>query len=67
MNMPTVKAAITFVKTCEINKSDLNKMCKRFNIFMDEKATKEEMIERFVNSTLGVKLKNKTVNKHKTK
>ena len=67
MIMESVKAATTFVKTCEISKSDLSKLCKRHNLFVSEKATKEEIITLFVNSTIGVKLKKKSTNKFKTK
>jgi len=67
MIMDSVKAAVTFVKTCEINKSDLSKLCKRYNLFLGEKATKDEIITLFVNSTIGVKLKKKSTNKFKTK
>ena len=67
MIMDSVKAAATFVKTCDINKSDLSKLCKRYNLFVGEKATKEEIIALFVNSTLGTKLKKKANNKFKTK
>jgi hypothetical protein len=67
MIMESVKAAISFVKASEISKSDLNKLCKRYNLFVSEKATKEEIITLFVNSTLGVKLKKKSINRFKTK
>ncbi|MBC8060279.1 MAG: hypothetical protein H7Y18_06395 [Clostridiaceae bacterium] len=67
MIMESVKAAVTFIKTCEITKSDLSKLCKRYNLFVAEKATKEEIITLFVNSTLGIKLKKKSNNKFKTK
>ena len=67
MIMDSIKAATTFVKNCEISKSDLSKLCKRYNLFIGEKATKEEIITMFVNSTLGVKLKKKATNKFKTK
>ena len=67
MIMDSVKAATAFVKTCEISKSDLSKLCKRYNLFVGEKATKEEIITLFVNSTIGVKLKKKVINKFKTR
>lgn len=67
MIMDSVKAATTFMKTCEISKSDLSKLCKRYNLFVGEKATKEEIVTLFVNSTLGVKLKKKSINKFKTR
>jgi hypothetical protein len=65
--MDSLKSANSYMKTCEITKSDLNKMCKRYNIFVDSKATKEEMITRFINETVGVKLKNKAKNRYNTK
>ena len=65
--MDSIKAANEFMKTCEISKSDLNKLCKRYNVFIVEKATKEATINTFVNSTLGVKLKKKSANKYNTK
>ncbi|MGH4125247.1 MAG: hypothetical protein ACREV6_20210 [Clostridium sp.] len=64
MIMTSVKAAKSFVKTCEISKGDLGKLCKRYNIFVEGKATKEDIIDRFVNETLGIKLKNKVINKY---
>lgn len=67
MVMDSVKAATTFVKTCEISKSDLSKLCKRYNLLVGEKATKEEIITLFVNSTIGVKLKKKVINKFNTR
>lgn len=67
MVMDSVKAATAFVKTCEISKSDLSKLCKRYNLFVGEKATKDEIITLFVNSTIGVKLKKKATNKFKTR
>ena len=67
MIMESVKAAITFMKTCEISKSDLSKLCKRHNLLLGEKATKEEIITLFVNSTIGAKLKKKSSNRFKTR
>ena len=67
MIMDSVKVATAFVKTCEINKSDLSKLCKRYNLFVGEKATKDEIITLFVNSTIGAKLKKKATNKFKTR
>lgn len=67
MVMDSVKSASAYIKTCEISKSDVSKLCKRYNIFVDSKATKEEMITLFINSTIGVKLKKKTKNKYNTK
>jgi len=64
MVMTSAKAAKTFVKTCEISKGDIGKLCKRYNVFVEGKATKEEMIDRFVNETIGVKLRNKVINKY---
>lgn len=64
MVMTSVKAGKSFMNTCEINKSDLGKLCKRHNIFIEGKATKEDMVDRFVNETLGVKLRNKVINKY---
>lgn len=67
MIMSNVKDAVSFMKTSDITKSDLNRLCKRYDIFIEEKATKEEIITRFVNSTLGVKLRKKVINKHHTR
>ena len=67
MIMASVKAALTFVKTSDISKSDLSKLCKRYNLFVGEKATKDEIITLFVNSTVGVKLKKKSINKFNTR
>jgi hypothetical protein len=67
MVMPSVKNAVAFIKDSDITKSDLTKLCKRYNIIIEIKVTKEKMIDMFVNSTLGVKLKKKTINKYNTK
>lgn len=68
MIMPTVKSAIAYIKTCDINKADLSKLCKRYNIdIIEGKVTKEEIIDRFVKETLGVKLRKKAINKYNTK
>lgn len=67
MVMTSVKSAISYIKTCDINKSDFNKLCKKYNIFIEPKATKEEMIERFIDSTLRAKLIKKSANRHNTK
>jgi hypothetical protein len=67
MVMDSVKSATSYMKTCDISKSDLSKMCKRYNIFVDSKATKEEILTRFINETVGVKLKNKAKNRYNTK
>ncbi|MBK1811152.1 hypothetical protein JHL18_10975 [Clostridium sp. YIM B02505] len=68
MVMSSVKSAITFIKTSDINKADLVKLCKRYNInIIEGKATKEEIIDRFVKETLGVKLRKKAVHRYNTK
>ena len=67
MVMDSVKSANAYMKTCEISKSDLSKLCKRYNILVESKATKEELINTFVNLTIGVKLKKKAKNKYNTK
>jgi hypothetical protein len=67
MVMPSVKSAITYMQDSDITKADLSKLCKRYNIVIEIKVTKEKMIDIFVNSTLGVKLKKKAVNKYSTK
>ncbi len=65
--MTSVKTAKSFINTCEISKGELSKLCKRYNVFVEGKATKEEIIDRFINETLGVKLKKKAVNKYNNK
>jgi hypothetical protein len=65
--MTSVKTAKSFIKTCDISKADLGKLCKRYNVFVEGKATKEEIIDRFISQTLGVKLRNKVINKYNTK
>jgi len=67
MVMDSIKAATAYMKTCEVTKSDLIKMCKKYDIFIAPKATKEDIIDRFVSSTLGVKLTKKAVHKFHTK
>jgi hypothetical protein len=67
MIMDSVKSANAYMKTCDISKSDLSKLCKRYNIFVQGKETKEEMITIFVNSTIGEKLKKKAKNRFNTK
>lgn len=62
--MCSVKDAVNFMKTSDITKSDLTKLCKRYDIFVEAKSTKEEIINRFVSSTVGVKLRKKEINKH---
>ena len=65
--MSSIKTAKSFINTCDISKGDLGKLCKRYNVFVEGKATKEEIIDRFINETLGVKLKKKVINKYNTK
>ena len=65
--MSSVKDAVNFMKTSDISKSDLNKLCKRYDIFIEAKTTKEEIINRFVSSTIGVKLRKKVINKYHTR
>lgn len=67
MVMATVKAGKSFFKTCDISKGDLSKLCKKHDIFIVDKATKEDMIDRFVAETLGVKLRKKAINRYNTK
>jgi len=65
--MTSVKSAKSFINTCEISKGDLGKLCKRYNVFVEGKATKDEIIDRFISETLGVKLRNKAINRYNTK
>lgn len=65
--MTSVKTAKSFIQTCDISKGDLGKLCKRYNVFVEGKATKEEIIDRFISETLGVKLKKKVINRYNTK
>jgi hypothetical protein len=65
--MDSVKDANAFMKTCEISKSDMSKMCKKHDIFIETNATKEEMINRFISSTVGKKIRKKAINKYNTK
>jgi len=65
--MTSIKTAKSFISTFDISKSDLSKLCKKFNIFVEGKSTKEEMIDRFLGETLGKKLKNKVINKYNTR
>lgn len=67
MVMTSVKTAKSFINNCDISKGDLGKLCKRYNVFVEGKATKEEIVDRFISETLGVKLKKKVVNKYNTK
>jgi len=65
--MTSVKSAKSFINTCDISKGDLGKLCKRYNVFVEGKATKDEIIDRFISETLGVKLRNKVINRYNTK
>ena len=67
MVMPTVKSAVAFIQASDISKADLAKLCKKHNIVIEIKVTKEKLIDIFVNSTLGVKLKKKKTFKYCTK
>ena len=67
MVMTSVKTAKSFINTCDISKSDLGKLCKRYNVFVEGKATKDDIIDRFISETLGIKLKNKVINKYNTR
>ena len=67
MVMSSVKSAKSFVNTCDISKGDLSKLCKRYNVFVEGKATKDEIIDRFISETVGVKLRNKVINKYNTR
>lgn len=65
--MTSIKNAKSFMDTCDINKSDLGKLCKKYNVFIEGKSTKDEIIDRFLVETLGKKLRKKVINKHNTK
>ncbi|MBU3180770.1 hypothetical protein [Clostridium psychrophilum] len=65
--MTSIKTAKSFITTYDISKRDLGKLCKKFNIFVESKATKDEMLDRFLGETLGKKLRNKVINKHNTR
>jgi hypothetical protein len=67
MVMPNVKSAVTYMQDSNITKADLSKLCKRYNIIIEIKVTREKMIDIFVNSTLGVKLTKKAANKYNTR
>jgi len=67
MVMTSVKAAKGFIKTCDISKGDLGKLCKRYNVFVEGKSTKDEIIDRFISETVGIKLRNKVINKYNTR
>ena len=65
--MDSVKDANAFMKISDISKSDLSKLCKKHDIFIETNATKEDMINRFVTSTVGKKIRKKVINKYNTK
>jgi hypothetical protein len=65
--MDSMKDANAFMKSNEITKSDLNKLFKKYDIFVEPNASKEEMITKFLNATLGTKLRKKKINKYNTK
>ena len=67
MIMDSIKNASAYMKASEITKSDLSKLCKRYNVIVVGQVTKEELITIFINGTIGVNLKNKAKNKYKTK
>jgi len=67
MIMPSVKNAVTYMKDSNITKADLVKLCKRYNVIIEIKVTKEKMIDIFVKSTVGVKLTKKATYKYCTK
>ena len=67
MVMPSVKNAVNYINDANINKADLVKLCKRYNVNIEIKVTKEKMIDIFVKSTLGVKLAKKATYKYCTK
>lgn len=67
MVMPSVKNAVTYMKDSNITKADLVKLCKRYNVIIEIKVTKEKMIDIFVKSTVGVKLAKKATYKYSTK
>ena len=64
MVMPSVKNAIAYMNDSNITKADLGKLCKRYNVDIEIKVTKEKMIDIFVKSTLGVKLAKKATYKY---
>ena len=65
--MDNIKDAIAFMNSNDITKSDLTKLCKKYDVVSLENSTKEVMINRFLNSTIGVKLKKKAINKYNTR
>ena len=67
MVMPSVKNAVTYINDSNINKADLVKLCKRYNVIIEIQVNKEKMIDIFVKSTLGVKLAKKATYKYCTK
>lgn len=65
--MDNIKTANAFMNSNEITKSDLTKLCKKYDVFLEANSTKEVMINRFLSCTIGVKLKKKAVNKYNTR
>ncbi|MFA9399168.1 MAG: hypothetical protein ACERKV_13010 [Clostridiaceae bacterium] len=65
--MDSMKVAKTFMNSKDITKSDLTKLCKKYDVFIETKSTKEVMINRFLSCTVGVKLKKKAINKYHRK
>ena len=65
--MDSAKDANAYMKASDISKSDLSKLCKKHDIFLETNSTKEEMINRFVSSTVGKKIRKKAINKYNTK
>ena len=58
MIMDSIKNASAYMKTCEISKSDLNKLCKRYNVFVPpNKVTKEDLINTFINANYWCEFK----------
>ena len=65
--MDSMKTANEFMNSNEITKSDLTKLCKKYDVFFEANSTKEAMIKQFLNVTIGTKLKKKAINKYNTK
>jgi hypothetical protein len=65
--MDSIKDANAFMNNNDISKADLTKLCKKYDIFLENNSTKEAMINRFLASTLGARLKKKAINKYNTK
>lgn len=65
--MDSIKDANAYMNSNDITKSDLTKLCKKYDIFVEANSTKEAMINRFLSSTLGTRLKKKAINKYNTK